>query len=395
MPPRPIRVLHVLPGVAPRYGGPSTVIRPMAESLAQLPGVTVEIAATDADGPAGRLRPEDLPPSPVRVRLFPRTASEQWKISLPLRRWLNAHAGEYDVLHVHALWSFATTAACSAARRHCKPVILRPCGMLSAYTWGRGAWKKRLYWNLVERRNVATARAIHVTSPGEAEDVARLGVVPADRVFDIPLGLEPSSWEAAPNPAPVRERFGGKADGRPVVLYLSRLHPKKGVADILLPAFARLKSDAVLAIAGAPDERTPGYDAAIRETITRLGLSDRVRLLGPIAAADRWAVYDAADVFVLPSHSENFGVVVTEAMARGVPVVVTDAVQSCEHVTAAGAGKVVPVNPDAVAAALDALLADPTGRKAAGDRGRAYVREHLGWDGIAKRIEAMYRTCLS
>lgn len=389
MAPRPIRVLHVLPGIAPRYGGPSTVIRPMAEALARLPGVAVEIAATDADGPTGRLRPEDLPPSPVPVRLFPRTASEQWKISLPLRKWLNAHAGDYDLLHVHALWSFATAAACSAARRHRKPVVVRPCGMLSAYTWNRAAWKKRLYWGLVERRNVAGARAVHVTSPGEAEDVARLGLVPADRVFDIPLGMEPEAWEAPRKPAPLG------FDGRPVVLFLSRLHPKKGVADILLPAFARLKSDAVLAVAGAADERTPTYDAEVRETAVKLGIGDRVRLLGPVAAADRWAVYDAAGVFVLPSHSENFGVVVTEAMARGVPVVVTDAVQSCEHVTAAGAGMVVPVNPGAVAAALDSLLADPAGRKAAGDRGRAYVREHLAWDGIAKRIEAMYRTCLS
>jgi glycosyltransferase involved in cell wall biosynthesis len=304
----------------------------MAEALARLPGITVEVAATDADGPAGRLRPEDLPPSPVPVRLFARTASEQWKISLPLRKWLNARAGDYDLLHVHALWSFATAAACSAARKHKKPVVIRPCGMLSAYTWGRGAWKKRLYWGLVERRNVAGARAVHATSPGEAEDVARLGVVPADRVFDIPLGLEPHAWEAPKAPAPLG------FDGRPVVLYLSRLHPKKGVVDILLPAFARLKSDAVLVIAGAADERTPGYDAEIREAVSRLGLSDRVRLLGPVAAADRWGVYDAADVFVLPSHSENFGVVVTEAMACGVPVVGTDAVQSCEHVTAAGAG---------------------------------------------------------
>src|SRR5262245_51422490 len=105
-----MRCLHVIPAVAPRYGGPSTAITAMVTALNRLPGIAAEIATTDADGSSGRLNREALPPD-LPIHVFRRTFSEQWKYSVGLRKWLKAHVGEYDMVHAHGLWSFAPAAA--------------------------------------------------------------------------------------------------------------------------------------------------------------------------------------------------------------------------------------------------------------------------------------------
>jgi glycosyltransferase involved in cell wall biosynthesis len=385
-----MRVLHVIPGIASRYGGPSAVIFPLCEALNRLPGVEVEIATTDADGAGRKLDPASLPSSPVPLHLFPRDFSERWKFSRGLARWLWRHARDYDVLHVHALWSFSTTAACAAARRHGIPVVLRPCGMLSAYTWGRSAPLKQLYWLGVERRNLAGARWIHATSTEEAREVTALGLPGPDRTVVIPNGIDESAWTVERRPDYLRQRCGPRAGDRPITLFLSRLHPKKGIVDYLLPAFARMKSDAFLAIAGGPDEHEPRYEFQIRAEIKRLNLSDRVAMLGPVPPEERWWLYDGAAAFVLPSHSENFGIVVIEAMARGVPVVVSEAVQAGEHVRQSQAGHVVPLQTDSVASVLQKLVARENGTMEMGKRGQEYVRSRLGWPAIAGQVAQAY-----
>ncbi|HZY86341.1 MAG TPA: glycosyltransferase [Gemmataceae bacterium] len=387
-----MRALHVIPAVAPRYGGPSASLLPMCAALALRPGLRVEVATTDADGSAGRLTAADLPAGDVPVHLFRRDWSERWKYSRGLAAWLRRHAGDYDVLHVHAVWGHATAAACRAARRAGVPVLLRPCGMLSDYSRRRSAWRKALYWRLVERPNLAAVRLFHATSAAEGRELEGLGLgVPAEV---IPLGVDPQAWSQPRDPGALRERCGAAAGGRPVLLFLSRLHPKKGLADLLLPAMARLRGDAFLAVAGGPDEHEPRYADAVRAEVERLGLAGRVALLGAVAPAQRWALLDGAAAFVLPSRSENFGVVVAEAMARGVPVVVSDSVQSCEHVAVADSGRVVPLQVEALADALDGLLAAPELRQEMGRRGQDYARRHFAWPAIAECIAAAYTSCL-
>lgn len=387
-----MRVLHVIPGIARRYGGPSTAIGPMCAALNRLPGISTEIATTDADGPGGRIDSDALA-ADVATHVFRRTASESWKFSGGLWKWLRQHAGDYNLIHVHALWSFAAAAAGAAARRARVPYIVRPAGMLSEYTWGRRAWKKRLYWALVERKTAFGAAGFHATSRAEAKEIeaARAGA----KTFVIPQAVDAAAWTTPADPTALRRRLGALAADRPILLFLSRLHPKKGVTDLLLPALAQIKSDACLAIVGGPDSHAAGYEREIRQSIERLGLASRVGLLGPVAPEDRWALFDGAAAFVLPSHSENFGTVVTEAMARGCPVVVSDAVQAAEHVTAAGAGVVVPRAVEALAGALDELLTTPSLRAQLGEAGMRYTAARLTWDVVAKEILAMYQSCLS
>ncbi len=387
-----IRVLHVIPSVAPRYGGPSTAIAAMCDALNRATGVTAEIAATDADGLGRYDRAAWKSATPLH--LFPVDGSERTKRSSVLRDWLNVNTANYDLVHTHSVWNHPVYAARRAAVRHRKPLVYRPCGMLSDYTWSRNRLAKVAYWLARERGNVRAAAILHCTSDGEAAEVRAHRAV-RGRVEVIPNGVDAAAWTTPASRDELRRRCGANAAGRPIVLYLSRLHPKKGLTEFLLPALARLDSSAFLAVVGGPDDHAPGYEAEVRDTITRLGLAGRVALLGPVPAAERWAMFDGADVFALPSRSENFGIVVAEAMARGCPVLITDGVQAHEHVTRAGAGVVTATTMDEVTDGLNRLLADVNNRTDMGNRGRAYAREQFDWDRIAGRLATIYRELAS
>ena len=166
------------------------------------------------------------------------------------------------------------------------------------------------------------------------------------------------------------------------------------VTDFLLPAFTKLRADAFLVIAGGEDGQTPGYAAQIERDIDRLQLRQRVKLLGAIPPTDRWRVLDGAALFILPSLTENFGIVVPEAMSRGLPVIVTSGVQFAEHVVASGAGTVVPPDAGMLALALDAWLVDPAGRISAGEKGKQYVQQTFSWQLTAERLGGLYRRVL-
>lgn len=387
-----MRVLHVVNGLGARFGGTAAVVLQMTKALAARPGLTVEIAATDADGAGGHLTDDAKPSAATPVHYFHHDYSQRWKVSLGMRSWLKEQAPAYDLLHVHGLWSFSTASACRAARKAKRPYILFPHGMLSPYTFSRSAGLKKLYWHMIERRNVAKARCLQLTSEAERDEIAHLRLATPTCV--IPIGVEPEAWQTPARPEFLKNRLGPQVRGRPIILFLSRLHPKKGVHDFLLPAFAKLKDRAFLAVVGGVDDHSKGYEELVRKEIEILGLQDDVALLGPVDASDRFAAFDGADVFVLPSHHENFGMVVAEAMARKIPAVVSQQVQAGEHVERAEAGRVVPLDASALADALAELLADAPLRSAMGERGRAYVAERLNWTGLAEQLEALYRECV-
>jgi glycosyltransferase involved in cell wall biosynthesis len=387
-----LRVLNVIPYVAERYGGPSTVIWPLSAALNRLGDVKSEIATTDADGPGGSIDPSALCQD-AHLHVFPRTFTEQWKYSPALGRWLRAHVREFDILQIHSVWSYSTGAAAAAARQCGVPYILMPCGMFSDYCLATRRLKKWLYWHAIERKTIQHAEAFYCTGEDEVSDVLKLR--PTATTYLIPHGIEPAAFTVPRDANELRRRCGPAAADRPIVLFLGRLHPVKGIIEHLLPAIKRMRSNAFVAIAGGADAGYPDHPVRIRDTIARLGLSDRIALLGAIRSADRWSLFDGATAFVLPSHSENFGMVVAEAMARACPVVVTQGVQSKAIVLEAGAGAVVPPHPDEIATALDRLVTDPIAASAAGKAGQEYVRARLTWDGVAARVRTIYRAICS
>lgn len=375
-----MRVLHVIPSISPADGGTSQAVLGMCEHLRKA-GVDAEIATTDARGSEAF---RDVP-----VYSLPRTCSRAWKYSRSMGPWLNVHAREYDVIHAHAAFTYSTLAARLAACHAAVPLVITPHGMLAPYSLHRKSLRKLWYWHLIEKRNLAAAACVHATAPAEQQEIVRLA--PGCRVVSVSLGVDPAALEVANTQGEFR-RKAGIPDHAPLLLYLSRIHTKKGLVDMLLPAFARLPSAVHLAVVGAADASEPHLEALAQATAERLGVASRVTFTGPMYGSAKWAAYDDADLYVLPSIHENFGITTIEAMARGVPCVVTPGVQCAPFVERARAGQIVPRDPAALAAALAFLLEMPASdRRAMGDRGRQFVARELTWGQTATRLAELYQ----
>ena len=373
-----MRVLHVIPSAAPVDGGPNYAVRALARGLASR-GVEVTVATTNAAGDGSLDVPLDSPviEDGVVYRYFARTVPGSWKFSWPLTRWLWAHAGSYDVVHVHALFSYATIPGCRAAAHAPVPYILRPLGTLSEWSLRHRRWKKRPYFALLERSHLDMASAIQVTSDAEAEDVARLGY--GDRTRVIPLGVD-----VADRP-PTRAR--PEADRPLQLLYLSRLHTKKNIPMLLRALASTPGASVALTIAGDGDS---GYRAELEALSQGLGLSGRVHFVGHVEGdAKRRALTDA-DCFILPSAHENFGIAVAEALGAGLPVILTPGVALASQVASAGAGLVTDLTEDAIARAVAWAAEHPGALREMGERAWWLARRELSWATSCARLEALY-----
>jgi glycosyltransferase involved in cell wall biosynthesis len=290
-----------------------------------------------------------------------------------------------DIVHIHALWEEIQHHAARLARRAGRPYIIRPCGMLDPWPMAQGWWKKRAYLMLRMQRHLDHAAAIHFTTEIERDASGRTVRLSAPSIVE-PNGIDFREFEPLPPRGGLRRAHRVLGE-RPVVLFMGRIHSKKGL-DLLVPAFARVaREDAVLVLAG-PDDG--GYVAQVRRMIEQNGLGGRVIETGMLRGKERVEALVDADLFVLPSYQENFGVAVVEALAAGVPVIVSDQVALHRRITAERVGEVVPTAIEPLAAALDRWLGDDALRRAAAARARPFVREAFDWNGIAARWAGHY-----
>lgn len=378
-----MKVLHVIPSMSPIYGGPSVATRQMAESLAS-PKIEVDLATTTANGRAELRVPLDRPlmDGGVRYFYFPRQHPKSWTFSWPLTCWLARHAHTYDVLHVHALFSYPTLPACWAARRAGVPYVLSPHGMLDPWSLRFRAWKKGPYLRVLERRNLWGAAAIHAVSHREHRAVEALGLpIPA---VTIPYGVQPPA---------VRDSESTSARGRAAddvvnILFLSRLHPKKGM-ELLLDAVAGMARSYPVRLIVAGDGE-PAYVAALKRRAAIGGLDGRVVFVGFVGEAERDRLFAQADLFVLPSYDENFGMAVVEAMSAGVPVVVSEHVALADQVRKVGAGLVVPCDEREIARAMATLVTNSELRHQMSQAARQLVKAEFSWTEIGRQLAALY-----
>jgi len=260
--------------------------------------------------------------------------------------------------------------------------LIRPCGMLDPWSLAQGRWKKALYlaWRL--RSDLNRAAALHFTTGIERDRTRALRLrVPA---LVEPNGIDSTDMDRLPPRGAFRARHG--FGDRLLVLFLGRLHPKKGL-DLLLPAFAAAAPpQAVLVVAG-PDG---GYKARLEVEVASLGLQGRVLIPGQLLHSDKWSALVDADLFVLPSRQENFGVAVVESLAAGTPVLVSDQVNLYPEIREAGVGGVTSLQPDELARELASWLTDPVRRAKAAERAAAFVRQRYLWSAIASRWAEHY-----
>ena len=389
-----MNVLHVIPTYVPawRYGGPMRSVHGLARAQAQA-GDRVSVFTTNLDGPGVLDVPvaEPVRRDGVEVWYFPVTWPRRLARSPAMARTLHGSISGFDVVHLHSVFLWPTLAVARACHRVGVPYVLSPRGMLVRdLIAGRGRLRKMLWLALFERRTVREAAAVVVSSELEARELEALDLGAA-YVQVVPNGLvvdEPASDDSAAAALPSLP-----ADGRPLVLYLGRLSWKKGV-DVAIRALAALPGhpDARLAIAGNDDEDLRPRLAALA---SELGVAERVSFLGEVRGAAKQALLATARVLVMTSISENFGMSALEAMAAGVPVVLSDGVGLAADVDDAGAGLVCERTPEAVAAALSRLLAQPELGRAMGERGRRLVADRFSWPAIAASTRAVYECAIA
>ena len=375
-----MRILHVIGDLAPASGGPAKAGFEMARALARR-GHDMTIYTTDFGQPANA--PRDQTRDRVRIRLFPLQAPRIWLASWPMCQALAHDLPGFDLLHLHSLYLFHDWAAGSLARRIAKPYLVRPHGSLDPYIHRRRRLKKAIFDLWFQNRVLAGAAAIHYT----AEDEMRLAepfVQGAPGVV-IPNGLDPADYATLPSKGSFRARYPEIGDRR-ILLFLGRINFKKGL-DILARAVGRLaRKDLHLVIAG-PDG---GYLAETRRFVAEAGIADRTTFTGMLAGEEKLAAFADAALFLLPSYSENFGIAVVEAMACGLPVLISDRVNIWREVVADHAGLAAPCDPAAFAERITAMLAVPATLAAMGVAGRAAVERRYDWANIALRLEQVY-----
>lgn len=372
---------HFIPYLAPEFGGPVSALAAMVEGLsAQGQQVSVFAGRGTGEGaPVGLAAEavltlgEDLTWGPLRH------SPRLWQVG--------ARAG-VELIHSHGLWTDVHRCAAVLARRQGVPHLLGPCGMLDAAALRRSRWKKRLVGAWFQSRALAEASGLLANSEQEYRDIRRYGLMNPVAVLPNPVS-GPEVWGSL---AGDRVQDAPLPPGRRTVLFLGRLHPVKGLMR-LVAAWGRLGACHAawqLVLAG-PDEG--GYRAVLEDRLRALGCQSSVHLIGPLDAGAKWRALHQADLFVMPSDFENFGLAIVEAMLARTPVITTTGTP-WSALAEQGAGWWIEPTEAALERTLaEAMQLSDEERTAMGQRGEE-MAQAFAPDRIALQLITLYRWLL-
>ncbi|MEG3928779.1 MULTISPECIES: glycosyltransferase [unclassified Microcoleus] len=425
-----MRILQIIPSISLVYGGPSQMVLGLSAALASQ-GIDVTIITTDSNGDIGQL-PLDVPLNqPIQqngyqIIYFRCSPFRRYKFSLSLLQWLNQNARQFDLAHIHALFSPVTTLAATIARYHKLPYIMRPCGMLDPADLQKKKRLKQIYAAVLERPNLAGAAAIHFTSKEEAKISERFGLgstgkmpVPRDLDFTGKMPVPQDLNFTGKMPVPQDLDFTGKIPAPrdlviplgvtaglfpkrlresqvPIILFMSRIEPKKGL-DLLIPALESILASGIdfhFILAGS-NPQDAEYETQIKVQIQNSSLAKYTTITGFVSGDLKVELLTKADLFVLPSYYENFGIAVAEAMAAGVPVAISDRIHIAEDIQQAEAGWVEPLEIGAIANSIKSALLNPQERQRRGLNGQEYAEKYYNWEAIAQQTIDAYQQILS
>ena len=373
-----MNVLHVTPGFHPAhiYGGPIESVYQLCRHLG-LAGCTVQVLTTDANGPHAVLEVDTRSPMPIEKnvtvrycpRIFPHT------VSTALLRHLPSYIRQADVVHLTSVYSFPTIPTLALCNLLGKPVVWSPRGSFQRWEGSRRIIAKS-WWDAICKSVAPSRLVLHTTSDQEARETGC-------RMAGIELAI-------IPNGVVVPEALSHETgSGLLRLLYIGRLHPIKGIENLLRAC--RILNDRhgrgwALTIAGAGDA---AYVNGLRELMAGLALGDQVTFLGEVAGEAKQKLFPAADVLVLPSFSENYGLVVAEALAHGVPVIAGSGTPWAE-LEKRMCGLWVDNSPESLAGAISRIGTMPL--QEMGASGRAWMKAESGWDRIAENMFDLYKT---
>lgn len=381
-------VVHVIRSLDPAMGGPTFCATRLAAAQAGLGRRVRMVFYGQDDQERNRIAAELAAlPSGAAVELAPLTPERALERLLvrQARAGVASAIRDATMVHLHGVWERLLGIAASAAARAGFPYAITPHGMLDPWSLAQARFKKKTALAVYARRILNRAAFIHALNGDEARLLAPLRLRPPVRV--IPNGVFLEELGEGPGPAPFRAAHP-ELGADPYILFLARLHHKKGL-DFLADAFAAVLATvpaARLVIAG-PDG---GEEAPFRERTRALGVAGRTHIVGPLYGSSKWSALAGAACFCLPSRQEGFSVAVLEAMACGVPAVISDQCHFPE-LAEGGGGLVVPLDPRALGTALVRVLSSPGLAGAMGASGRAMVSERYTWPRIAQAMLASYQ----
>ncbi|MHC4081855.1 MAG: glycosyltransferase [Planctomycetota bacterium] len=292
-----------------------------------------------------------------------------------------------DILHIHGMWDPFHVQCAAAARELGLPYVFSVHGMLDDWAMSVRRPKKRVFLAAFGRKLLHAAAAVHCTTQAELDQARKW--LPRSNGVVIPLVVELSTFRELPGPELARQALSIRGEGRPTVLFLSRLHPVKGV-ELLIEAIGSLRAENVdcdLLIAGTGER---DYLAKLQQLTRTRDLDDRVCFLGFVSGREKVSLYEAADVFCLPSKHENFGMVWAESLACATPVVTTRGIGAWPDLEAGGGALIVERTAESFADAIKRLVRDPAQRRTMGEKGRQWILSFLDCDRIVARFESMY-----
>ena len=384
-----MKVLHVIFGMEPEQGGPVTAVLSLTSALVQK-GIHCEIFTTlwkkdSADA---------MPSCAVQVNRFDvEFLARFWhgySKSLAKTLWDRIGSGAFDLIHVHEPWHYPGFTAFFAARKHNIPYVLSPLGSFQKWCLRQKAFKKWVYMKMIQGHILQSADAIHALTNEEMKSISELGY--RTPVFVAPNGVDLSPFEYLPDISEFLAAYP-ELSGKRVILFIGRLHRQKGL-DGLARSYASLShkfKNVALLVVGPDEDGTQKRMESILKTSSALR---GAVFTGMLTGKDKLAALACADLFVLPSYSEGFSMAILEALAAGLPVVIS---RQCNfpEVSEHNAGFVVERDDTAVTEAISTLLSDDQLRARMGQNGRNLVREKYTWNAVAASMAGLYRKLIA
>lgn len=383
-----MKILHVIQNIDTKYGGPASVIIGMNLAQNNIKHST-EIWTL-------KYKKQEQNHSNIKINYY-NAYFTPILFSFDLYNKLIRRIHEFDIIHIHGLYRFPVSVAAWQSRKANVPYIITPHGALDPFLYKQsrfGKWAvplKRLYERLIDIPNLNHASAIHYTSRDEAKRSAFCGL--KARPVIIPNGIDWSSFENLPAKGSFRNRIRLN-ENTPLVLFLGRINFVKGL-DLLIPAFSQVlkeKPRARLALVGPDNE---GYGRKVRQWCRELGIEDKVFFVDHLGPDEVRQAYVDADVFVLPSYTESFGMTVVEAMASACPVIISEKVNIWREVQADKAGLVTGLEPLLIADAICHLLTNKKEAEFMGLRGRRSAKERYNWPRIVEQLTQVYQCAIN
>ena len=374
-----MKILHIVPYYIPayRYGGPIRSVHGLCKALAQLDH-EVHVFTTNVDGPNNSDVPLSVPVDidGVKVWYYPSQRLRRLYYSPDMKKALKQSINSFDIVHLHSVFLWPTLVGARICQKNQVPYLVAPRGMLVKDLIKRkSSWIKSLWIKLFEQYTLEHASGIHVTSRLEEEELKPFGFkLPS--IFMIPNGID--------IPDAISQKIAKNNDD--TILFLGRVNWEKGL-DRLIETMAYVPKGKLI-IAGNDEE---DYQKTLEQIAIKNGVSNRIQFIGSVYNEEKEKLLSGASMLVLPSYSENFGIVILEAMSYGCPVIVTPEVGLADVVAKSGAGLVCEGEPDILGKNINRLLDNPVLGVEMGKMGPRVAQEQFRWAVIARQMEGIYQ----